>query len=160
MLHAKYTSVVTSKQPGYWRLELTPRAKPPVPTVARRRTGAPAPLSIQQFIRASGGLNPDYNRGQWAGELRMVRDSGKQGLMPGVLNRSARLTFEEMAEHCRSAGYIADPDVDMLLWALSKDVEACLVGEQRHRVYGHTGEDYRTTLDLERWESLLPEAAA
>ena len=165
-----YTSHVTSKQPGYWRLELRPVKAPPLPSVERQRTAvdpweqkkkdALAPLSIQQFMRVGGGLNPDYNRGQWAGELRMVRDSGKHGLMPGVLNRKAHLTFEEMAEACRHAGYIAEADIDMMLWALSKDIEATLVGEKRNRVYGHSGVDYVVALEEERWEAALPEEAA
>ena len=156
----RYTSHVILKQPGYWRLELRPVKQPPLPTVVRQRKAEAPPMSIQQFIRSAGGLDPDYNHGQWSGEIRMVRDSGKHGLMPGVFNRGARKTFEEMAEACQEAGYILEADIDMMLWALSKDVEATLTGEKRNRVYGHSGLDYAVALDLERWESLLPENAA
>jgi hypothetical protein len=129
-----YTSVVTHKQAGYWRLELRPKEIKPQPA---KKT--PAPLSIQQFLRSLGGIDPNYNRGQWRHECDMIRDAGRQGVQPGLFNKRSLLTFEQAAEYCQEAGYITDPDVDMMLWALAKDVEATLVGERRNRVYGFSG---------------------
>ncbi len=160
MYQHSYISTVISKQPGYWRIELKPVKKPTVSTCTKQRKAPAHPLSLQQFIRSVGGMNPEYNQGAWSGEIRMVRDSGKQGVMPGVFNRFARLTFEELAEECRAAGYLAEASIDELLFGLAKDIEATLTGERRNRVYGHTGLDYATSLDLERWESMLPEEAA
>lgn len=87
----------------------------------------------------------------------MIRDGGNRGLMPGVLRKAAGITFEEMAESCRAAGYIPDPDVDLMLWALAKDVEATASKDRCARVYGHTGEDFSTDLAYQRWLESLPE---
>jgi hypothetical protein len=65
--------------------------------------------------------------------------------------------MEELAEACQEAGYIADPDVDALLFALGKDIEACLTKRANERVYGHTGEDHATRLAYEQWSASIPE---
>jgi hypothetical protein len=141
-----FTTKILSQERGAWKIALippgceAPQPKPP-----------PAPPSIQVFIARAGGIDPDYNRGMWAGELRHMRDSGKQGLMPGVLNRGATKTFEEMAEACFEAGYLTEPDMEEMLFMLAKDIEACLTGDRVNRVYGHSGEDFRNSLAYERW---------
>ena len=80
--------------------------------------------------------------------------------MPGVLNRSAGKTFEEMAEACRIAGYIPDADVDLLLWSLSKDAEAAAYGERRNRVYGFDAGSYVADLDYQQWAESVDSPAA
>src|SRR6266481_449916 len=120
-----FTTLILAKERGAWKIALIPPGcEPPTPKPP------PAPPSIQVFIARSGGLDPDYNRGMWSGELRIMCDSGKQGLMPGVLNRGATKTFEEMAGACCEAGYLVEPDMEEMLYALAKDVEATLTGER------------------------------
>lgn len=161
----RYISKVVDKQPGYWRVELTPIPEPVVVAPqqpARKSQSTVKPLSLMQFIKQQGGLNPEYDRGNWSHELRMVRESCK-GLMPGVLNRGAGKTMEEIATVCHEAGYIPEPDVDILLYSLAKDAEACAYGEQRNRVYGFDSDGYVADLDYQQWaESVdaLAEVAA
>jgi hypothetical protein len=166
-----YTTLRTMTSHGEWHLVLIPitTMAPPAttadvyvepvlkPAVALKPLAVASPPSLQQFIKASGGLNPDYNAGQWKHELAMIRDGGNLGLIPGVLRKASSLTFEEMAQSCVDAGYITEPDVDLMLWALSKDVEATGSKEQWNRVYGHTGEDFSSDLAYSRWLESLPE---
>jgi hypothetical protein len=160
-MQTKYTCVVTHKQAGQWFLELKPVQKPAAPvSIKQRKAKEPIPLSLQQFIKANGGLDPEYNSGAWSGELRMVVDSGKHGVVPGLLSKKSKRTWEEMAELCCESGYFSEPDIDAMLFYLSKDIEATLTGQRNHRVYGYDGVEYQYAMDLERWESLLPEEAA
>jgi hypothetical protein len=153
----RYTTLRIEMKPGEWQFLLIPITPMAEPAATPKRTTRPTPQSLQQFIAKSGGLNPYYNNGQWGHELAMIRDGGNRGLMPGVLNKAAKFTAEEMALACVTAGYITDPDVDLMLWALSKDVEATASKEQWNRVYGHSGEDFASDLAYSRWLESLPE---
>lgn len=108
------------------------------------------PPTIQTFIKDEGGISPSYNRGQWAHELSMIREAGK-GLQPGVLNHRATKTAEEMALACQQAGYIYEADVDEMLFALAKDVEAAMYGQTYNRVFGYSGEDVKQSLAYQHW---------
>lgn len=130
-------------QPGQKPLPPKPVPTHPVPVSA--------PPSIQHFIKSQGGIDPSYNHGQWAHELKMIREAGN-GLVPGLLNRNAGKTMEEMANACHAAGYILDSDVDEMLFALSKDVEACTTGDKLGRVYGHGDESYVVALAEARYD--------
>jgi antirestriction protein ArdC len=116
--------------------------------------------SLTVFIAKAGGINPDYNRGPWAHEVRMIREGGK-GLPPGTLNRRARLTTEEMAARCAEWGYITDGnDIEELFYALARDVEAAAVGDKVGRVYSTRGQEtLGVTLAWERYNHNLEEAA-
>ena len=116
----------------------------------------PGPRSLQMFIADNGGLNPNYNRGEWNGEIAIARNNDGHGVYPGVFNRKGYLTFEQMAEYAADAGYISEPSLDQLFEKLAQDIEATLVRDESKRVYGHDGEDYVTQLALEQWEASLP----
>lgn len=126
-------------------VQQTPRKTYPVTVKA-----LPVPVSLQHYIKSQGGIDPDYNHGQWREELRLIRETGS-GLVPGLLTKRAGKTIEEMAETCRQAGYILECDVDELLFALSKDVEACATGDKLGRVYGHGDESYVVALAEARY---------
>ena len=159
----RYTTLRIEMKPGEWQFLLIPVSQSPTGSDKPLEKTPPSrvsPASLQQFIAKAGGLNPYYNNGQWGHELAMIRDGGNRGLMPGVLNKAAKFTAEEMALACVTAGYITDPDVDLMLWALSKDVEATTSKEQWNRVYGHSGEDFSSDLAYSRWLESLPEEDA
>lgn len=144
-----YTPRISRRQDGKWTIRLTE----PTPI-------APAPpMSLQVFIVKNGGLDPSYNRHQWRHELAMIRDAGKAGIMPGLFNRGARKTPEEMAALCCEQGYITESDVDEMLYGLARDVEATLTGERRNRIYGHSGEDFAVHLAYEQWCDQQEDAA-
>lgn len=154
MHQPRYTKILVEDRPGVRRFVLVPIVEvSPIPVVVSpptRKSTALAPLSLMQYVRDQGGLNPDYDRGNWQHELRMVRESCK-GLMPGVLSRKAGKTMEEMATIAHEAGYIPEPEVDVLLYCLSKDAEAAAYGERRNRVYGHDADGYVADLDYQQW---------
>lgn len=144
-VHSSCTPFITKSQ-GKWTIQLTtPKEK--------------TPMSLQVFLVKNGGLNPEYNCQQWHHEFTMIRDAGKQGVMPGLVNRGARKTPEEMAELCYEQGYISEVDVDEMLYGLARDVEATLTGERRNRVYGHSGENFAVNLAYEKWCDQQEEAA-
>lgn len=89
---------------------------------------------LQAFVAKRGGIDPDYNQGQWRYEVNLLLEQGK-GVLPGLLNKRAGLTVEEMTEACAEAGYLSSPDPDELFYHLAKDVEACGRGSKEDRVY-------------------------
>lgn len=162
-----YTVQTEKKQHDCWTIRLTPATEdrpaafpPPSPLMTIPPRVQVAPPSLQVFLVRNGGLDPEYNRGQWRHELALMRDSGRQGVMPGLLNRKQTKTFEEIAQLCHGAGYISEPDVDEMLFGLAKDIEATLTGERRHRVYGHDGIEFANSLAYERWLENLPQEEA
>lgn len=163
----KCSVIVCDKQPGCWKLILAPQLEPEQQAInqcslrplSKSDKKEKAPISIVSFIKNQGGLNPDYNCGQWRHELAMLREQGK-GLMPGLLNRRSTRTFEEHAQACQEAGYIMESDVDMMLWALAKDVEATAYNEPWNRVYGYDGHAWAAEQDYQRWAERINEIAA
>lgn len=99
-------------------------------------------LSLSQFVRSNGGVNPQYARNMRRGELRRLTE-GKYGVVPGLINSSSPLTLEEMTTRCQEAGYIWNDSLDDFLDALATDVVAC--AEHRPRVYP-LGEEDETSL--------------
>jgi len=137
----------------------------PSPVTPRRTPGALCRQPIREsdplavFLAKIGGIDPDYNRGQWREEISLIQEQG-MGLPPGTINRGATLTTEELADACRDYGYITDNDVDEMFHALAKDVEAASRGDKAGRVYGYVGQEtVKIDVEWQRYNEQQEEAA-
>src|SRR5215475_3697459 len=109
------------------------------------------PLTV--FVVKSGGVSPDYARGQWRGELERMREG--HGFPPGTFVHHPKLTLEECTEWAFAHGYIYRPEIDAFLEALEQDISACDTGRPDKRVYSAAGVGHKVELEWQRYNHNL-----
>lgn len=88
------------------------------------------PLAV--WLKNIGGLNP--TGGDRTGEIRSITEA-RRGYPPGMLNKKATLSLDQLAQRAFDDGYLADNTEAAFLEALADDIAAKCNNQPHRRIY-------------------------
>lgn len=126
---------------GYALVERLPAGPEKVKVVQLPKASTPASenQSLGQFVKNSGGVSVE-GAGALRGEYDALYEGG--GRKAGIVKKKAGLSADEMAERAHEAGFIEEPDSEILREALDRDLRG-------DKVFSAQGSRFERKVELE-----------